>query len=1273
MKCIVSKYRMGMRLCGLMMVLGMASVGYAASPYEDIAQTPLFLENIDVTGNLFLVPSVEWPTINSVANIDSEYSHTKVFVGYFDSGKCYTYQFDADQTQRHFTPSSLTSNATCTGTGEWSGNFLNWVATQTVDPFRKALTGGYRVKDTPTETWLEKARHTGQGGTDIYPNREINDSGIISDATPFTADRIKFRIEGLGNQMRLRLDGDDVNEDVQPYNPGDVAATDWRDRAYEVSIRVSVCVPSDPSDPSFGVESNCVQYNDGWKPEGLLQANAESIRYSVMSYLNDESVLRDGGVLRARKKFVGPLMPKLGEGLVSNPKAEWNPDTGVLVKNPDPADVEATNTEFSISIEDSGVINYINQFGQLTENLHKSKDPVSELYYAMTRYVRNIGNVPEYSAMQAGEVRKAEREQFADGFPVITDWEDPMQYMCQPNVALGIGDVYTHLDKNLPGSPYTNGEPAKPASVTADTWANVVDATNRVGALEGLGNIGSTDNWSGRDNSAYIAGLAYLANTTDMRPDDMGKQTLSTYWVDVLENQTLEGPARNPFYLATKYGGFSVPRDFTPYDTSITSLEESWWHNNGEQLTYGSGDSFKRPDNFFTAGRAADMVEGLERAFDSIIAELQSNVAAVAVNSSRLDTDTVLYQAGFDSSRWSGVLEAYSIFDTREPIWQASDTLNEISPPARNILTYDPVANGGRNFTVDNLNTAQALALSYNTNDVLDAESLVNDRVAWLRGASVSGFRSRADINGVVNVLGDIVNSDPQFVGKPNQGYILLPAGAESSYSEFRGRDSYRNRADAVYVGSNDGKLYAFNAETGAEMFSYVPAELLKPEVGRNHSPLNRLMDQDYNHRFMVDGTPTIRDAFIKSDWRTVLVGTMGVGGRAVFALDVTNPSSVDAGDVLWEISNETDGFENLGYGVTDASIVRLEDGRWAAIFGNGYGGDNNQSSLFVVDLTDGSLITELTTDAGNADQPNAMAAPFVTDWPNGRRVATRAYAGDLLGNMWRVDLKGPQEEWTISKLFQALDEDNDPQPIVSQAVGFPHPELDDTLIISFGTGSYFRFSDANDNQVQTLYGIYDTGTEAIDPNNLAEQSIIFQQAVTVTDGDGVDIDYGSLRATTNEPQGPQGWRLDLKFDETNEGERVVSRPSIITSPGRYGVRFTTLIPDIDPCGTGRYGYVMELDIRSGARPDRPVFDLDRDGVFDETDMVDVEIDGEMVRVPVSGVGGVTQGESLTTVQGEGSVEEIVRPVNQDGDDEPAPGLLGDSRVFSRQSWELLR
>src|SRR3546814_5794891 len=89
-------------------------------------------------------------------------------MGYFDNAKCYEYVFNDNEAERHFNPSSMAANRTCAGAKEWSGNYLNWAATQTIDPFRLALTGGYRVRDTATETWLEKARHDRDA---LYPDR----------------------------------------------------------------------------------------------------------------------------------------------------------------------------------------------------------------------------------------------------------------------------------------------------------------------------------------------------------------------------------------------------------------------------------------------------------------------------------------------------------------------------------------------------------------------------------------------------------------------------------------------------------------------------------------------------------------------------------------------------------------------------------------------------------------------------------------------------------------------------------------------------------------------------------------------------------------------------------------------------------------------------------------------------------------------------------------------------------------------------------------------
>src|SRR6056297_1848316 len=84
----------------------------------EVAQNPLFL-GTDVPGNLVFVPSVEWPTILSVANLQPNYTPNTEFVGYFDSDKCYEYRYSNNESDRHFYPVEMASGRECDG--EWSG------------------------------------------------------------------------------------------------------------------------------------------------------------------------------------------------------------------------------------------------------------------------------------------------------------------------------------------------------------------------------------------------------------------------------------------------------------------------------------------------------------------------------------------------------------------------------------------------------------------------------------------------------------------------------------------------------------------------------------------------------------------------------------------------------------------------------------------------------------------------------------------------------------------------------------------------------------------------------------------------------------------------------------------------------------------------------------------------------------------------------------------------------------------------------------------------
>ena len=221
---------------------------------------------------------------------------------------------------------------------------------------------------------------------------------------------------------------------------------------------------------------------------------------------------------------------------------------------------------------------------------------------------------------------------WTDGFPVVTDWStDPIIYACQKNFILGIGDVNTHRDGNLPGGTASDLEPSQPPEVSADANAvppvNVFASTNLVGSMEGQSNLGWR--WAtGDEGRFYIAGLAYDAH---LPIDGKGVRkftdannlttisTVSTYWLDVLEYQTYVN--NNQYYYATKYGGFTVPSGYT-YGGALPA--DSWYNSTN---TLGSN---KQPDNYFTASNAALMQSGaFDRHLRHVAAELRRRRTAL--------------------------------------------------------------------------------------------------------------------------------------------------------------------------------------------------------------------------------------------------------------------------------------------------------------------------------------------------------------------------------------------------------------------------------------------------------------------------------------------------------------------------------------------------------------------------------------------------------------------------------------------------------------------
>ncbi|WP_175491679.1 pilus assembly protein [Onishia taeanensis] len=622
-------------------------------------------------------------------------------------------------------------------------------------------------------------------------------------------------------------------------------------------------------------------------------------------------------------------------------------------------------------------------------------------------------------------------------------------------------------------------------------------------------------------------------------------------------------------HMATFGVGFGVSGSIDP-DSAWQAVE------NGESVDWPSVSDFNSRDSdtanqarlddllhasvngrggFFNASNPQAFVDGLNTALGTIVSRQEASVVPVVVSNDTIGPNTQLFSAGFRSTDWSGELKGYQLLSgsERKVKWDAEDNLREQSPDNRLLLT----SRGGN---------GQILSTS--------SSDLSAGQIRWLYGKEVEGLRSRIpDGQEEPNLLGDIVNSAP---------FLLTPPSSS-------------DRLGMVFVGANDGMLHGFSADNGKELFAYLPSELVNDQRG-NKAPLESLMALDYTHRYFVDGSPVARNVEIEDGPDAVVVGTMGAGGRTVFALDVSKPEEMSAENVLWEFSDVA-----LGEGVTRPSIskIRYQGGsRWVVLFGNGYNSETQQAALFVVDLETGQLLKRWNTGVGGADNPNGLAPPTATRWPDYNGFSQYAYAGDQQGNMWRFDLSD------LSSAPQKLLEGQADQPITAPAQLEFKPGDSSTLVVLFGTGSFQFVDDRYDRSEQRLYGVFDSGNENLTAVQASDpDSVLLHKVLVIDEGSG----FRTIRKYGGTAQ--RGWYMDLP-----EGERMVSRPTLPAGVYHQRALFSTLRPLFGQCTAGVDGYVYSLLLETGGVGIRAFFDTNGDGKVDSADNItDANGDAQVV------------------------------------------------------------
>ena len=524
-----------------------------------------------------------------------------------------------------------------------------------------------------------------------------------------------------------------------------------------------------------------------------------------------------------------------------------------------------------------------------------------------------------------------------------------------------------------------------------------------------------------------------------------------------------------------------------------------------------------------------------------------------------------LYQAIFKfrkDQQWEGDILKYSLDDdgsiSTSPPGSANFKLQKALLQAR-LESDTPYENGGRSiWTVGNdpdcgglltkpsnnnnfikVNTDQLEQFLFNCEEQPGDNAMM--LVRFVRGADI---HNEDPLGGEgwqrprIGLLGDTFHSEMVFVGPPRAGYSSDVTGFGKSESYFRYVNGYglfseanQSRRPQLYVGANDGMLHAFDEDLN-ERWAFVPPSVL-PKLREMLGVVGPSAgDGKSNSVFNVDGPIAVKDIYIHAtkEWKTVLVGGLGYGGKSYYVLDITDP---DDPQHMFTISNNdanktvnywaADGtkssypylsapehidYQKLGDTWSRPSIMLLPyqstDGkikqRWTMVFGGGYGGGASSGFgpyVFVLDFepdttlspntSGGQIISAIPIPSDpSSDIPNGATAHMSVVTSDGTALANYyggiAYFTDQQGQLWKYNLSKATLGEDNDNLFELNLAYRAEGTLANDRFGFNQVATtivqDDSgassLINYFGTGDQSRIQRRDSTINNRIFGIRD-------------------------------------------------------------------------------------------------------------------------------------------------------------------------------------------------------
>ena len=436
----------------------------------------------------------------------------------------------------------------------------------------------------------------------------------------------------------------------------------------------------------------------------------------------------------------------------------------------------------------------------------------------------------------------------------------------------------------------------------------------------------------------------------------------------------------------------------------------------------------------------ADDVTSLAQALLEIVNDIQDRnlsfaAPAVAVNAfNRTQNLNDLYLTTFKASenvRWPGNLKKYRIadgqivdrndvpavdpntgtfYDSAASFWTAGIDGNDITIGGAVENLPDPASR--RVFTNNTTNTdLTAAANTLSPTNVSSftladfgltgatGEPTLEELIRWVRGEDVRD----EDLDPAttrIRQMGDPLHSQPAAVvygGTPENPDVV------------------------VYTATNQGSVHAIRADTGQELWSFIPKEHLQ------NLPMYYLNAEAPFKFYGVDGdiVPVVADrdddGIIEpadGDFVYIIFG-MRRGGNTYYALDVTDKNNPV---MKWRIS--TPGFGQTWSRPTVARVDMVDPGlnndKAVVIFGGGYDtvhdnishpstADTEGAGIYMLDLQSGDVLWRAGRDASANLQLPGLTRSIATQIRvidlSGDGFADRLYASDMGGQILRFDI----------------------------------------------------------------------------------------------------------------------------------------------------------------------------------------------------------------------------------------------------------------------------